>query len=271
MNEHLQRRGIREHHRKAIIRLVERFQQDPDFLAVIIAGSVAKGVARDDSDIDCYLVVKDELFEERKRRDQLFYYAKEGCEYEGGYYDGKLIHYEFLRAAAERGSEPTRASFEGALVGFSRIPELTELVSRIPVYPEANRERNFTDFFAQVQLYGGYFADRAIALNNTYLLSHAVSQVALFAGRLILAYNRILFPCHKSMMAALEKAPAKPESYMELQNAMLRTPNRETIKSFVDCIRSFHDWGIASRESVSRFIVNNEWNWLEHEPPLSDR
>ncbi|MCD9024932.1 nucleotidyltransferase domain-containing protein [Cohnella silvisoli] len=271
MNEYLKNSGIREHHKKAITYLINRFQQDSDYLAVIIAGSVAKGLAREDSDIDCYLVVEDKHFEERKQRDHLFYYEEEGCEYKGGYYDGKIINYAFLRAAAERGSEPTRASFEGALVAFSRIPELTELVSRIAVYPESNRERNFSDFFAQVELYGGYFADRALTLNNAYLLSHAVSQVALFAGRLILAYNRILFPCHKSMMITLEKAPKKPDSYMKLQELMLRNPNKETISAFVECVRSFHDWGITPYEAVSRFIVNNEWNWLDHEPPISDR
>lgn len=271
MNEQVQKSGIREHHKKAITYLVNRIQQDSDYLAVIIAGSVAKGIAREDSDIDCYLVVKDEIFQERKQRDQLFYYAEDGCEYKGGYYDGKIINYDFLRVAAEKGSEPTRASFEGAFVAFSRIPNLSVLVSRIPVYPEDRRERNFTDFFAQVELYGGYFADRALALNNAYLLSHAVSQVALFAGRLILTYNRILFPCHKSMMGTLEMAPEKPESYMELQDVMLTKPNKETISTFVGCVRSFHDWGITPYESVSRFIVNNEWNWLDGEPPISDR
>jgi len=171
MNEYRQESGIREHHKKAITYLVNELQQDADYLAVIISGSVAKGLAREDSDIDCYLVVKDECFEERKQRDHLLYYDQEGCEYEGGYYDGKIINYSFLRAAAERGSEPTRASFEGAMVVFSRIPELTELVSRIAVYPETNRERNFQDFFAQVELYGGYFADRALKLTiRTYYL-----------------------------------------------------------------------------------------------------
>ncbi|NOU64574.1 hypothetical protein GC096_11085 [Paenibacillus sp. LMG 31461] len=271
MNEDVKKSGIREHHKKAITNLVNRIGQDADYLAVIIAGSVAKGIARDDSDIDCYLVVKDEIFQERKRRDHLFYYAEDGCEYEGGYYDGKMINYDFLKAAAEKGSEPTRASFDGAIVAFSRIPNLSELINRISIYPEANRERNFTDFYAQVELYGGYFAKRAITLNNTYLLSHAVSQVALFAGRLILAYNRILFPCHKSLLSTLERAIEKPASYVELQDAMLTKPNTETISAFIACIRSFHNWGITPNESISRFIVNNEWNWLDGEPPISDR
>ncbi|UKS28632.1 nucleotidyltransferase domain-containing protein [Paenibacillus sp. HWE-109] len=271
MTEQIEKSGIRGHHKKAIINLVNRLQQDSDYLAVIITGSVAKGLAREDSDIDCYLVVKDEIFQDRKQRDRLFYYAEDGCDYKGGYYDGKIINSDFLQAAVEKGSEPTRASFEGAIVAFSRIPNLDELVSRISVYPEDRRESNFKDFFAQVELYGGYFADRALALNNAYLLSQAVSQVALFAGRLILAYNRTLFPCHKSMMSSLERVPEKPKSYVQLQNEMLARPNKETISTFVECVRSFHDWGITPNESVSRFIVNNEWNWLEGEPPLSDR
>ncbi|MBB6670335.1 nucleotidyltransferase domain-containing protein [Cohnella nanjingensis] len=271
MNELFNERGIREHHRQAINHLVDRLSPDPDYLAIMITGSVVKGLARADSDIDCYLVVRDEVFEARKQRDRLFYFEQEGCDYEGGYYDGKIVNYAFLTAAAERGSEPTRSSFAGALVAFSRIPGLDELVSRIAVYPEANREKNFADFFAQVELYGGYFADRALTLNNTYLLAQAVSQIALFSGRLILAYNRILFPCHKSLMTALETATDRPERYLELLESMLRDPNRETIGALTACVRDFHDWGIAPHEAVSRFVVNNEWNWIEQEPPLSDR
>ncbi|UVI32956.1 nucleotidyltransferase domain-containing protein [Paenibacillus spongiae] len=271
MNERLQDGSFREHHRQAILNLVDRIQSDSDFLAVIISGSVAKGIAREDSDVDCYLVVTDEVFRKRQQEDNLFYYTTEGCDYPGGYYDGKIITFDFVRAAAERGSEPTRASFEGAFVAFSRIPELSGFVSRIPVYPEHQRTRNFEDFYAQVDLYGGYFAERALTLDNSYLLSQAVSQVALFGGRLILAYNRILFPCHKSLMQTLEKTPEKPEAYMDLMKAMLANPTLETIRAFTECIKSFHDWGLTPGQALSRFVENNEWNWMEHEPPLSDR
>ena len=250
---------------------MRKLSADPSYLAIIIAGSVAKGIAREDSDIDCYLVVSDDLFEERKQLDQLFYFTKEGCDYPGGYYDGKIIPYRFLEAASVRGSEPTRASFDKAFVAFSRIPGLDDLVAKIPVYPEHNRERNFQDFYAQVELYGGYFADRAIELGNTYLLIHAIGQIALFSGRLLLAYNRVLFPCHKSMPGVLRTLSHIPDRYFELQEDMLLHPYRETIQAFVECIRSFHEWGITPHEAVSRFIQNNEWNWLEDEPPLSDR
>ncbi|KRE69773.1 nucleotidyltransferase domain-containing protein [Paenibacillus sp. Soil750] len=262
---------LRAHHKDSIDYLVSMLSLDPSILAIIIVGSVAKGIAREDSDIDCYLVVSDELFEEKKRQDQLFYFAKEGCDYTGGYFDGKIIPYHFLEAAALRGSEPTRASFEKAFVAFSQIPGVDDLIAKIPVYPEKNREKNFQDFFAQVELYGGYFANRANETGNKYLLIYSIGQVTLFAGRLLLAYNHVLFPCHKSMMVVLKTLTHIPERYFELQEDMLLNTNRETIQAFVECIRSFHAWGIAPHEAVSRFILNNEWNWLEEEPPLSDR
>nr|AIF26559.1 hypothetical protein [uncultured bacterium fosmid pJB45G2] len=152
---------------------------------------------------------------------------KKICDYEGGYIDGKIIDLRFLELAAERGSEPTRYSFVGSKAWFSRIPDLDALLGRIPVYPEANRDRNIRDFFAQIVLYGFFFAEEAVKKNNPYLLAHSASQLVLFGGRLILAHNRLLFPCHNP--------------------------------------------GFDPQLSTAIFMENNEWNWLDREPPLSDR
>ena len=40
-------------HAETIARLVARWQPDPTVLALIIVGSVARGDARPDSDVDC--------------------------------------------------------------------------------------------------------------------------------------------------------------------------------------------------------------------------
>lgn len=55
----------------------------------------------------------------------------------------------------------TRAAFVGSRVVFSRLPGLQSLIDRIPIYPEANRERNLRDFYAQLYLYGYYFPSEA--------------------------------------------------------------------------------------------------------------
>ncbi len=53
-------------HQRAIDRLSAAYSDDPRFLALIIGGSVAKGFARPDSDVDFMIVATDEVFERRK-------------------------------------------------------------------------------------------------------------------------------------------------------------------------------------------------------------
>ena len=93
---------MKAHHRAAINRLVEYLSEKPEFLAAIVSGSIAKGTARDDSDIDVYLVVPDEDFLSRKSRNDLFFYNRELCDYPGGYFDGKIVTLSFLEQAAVR-------------------------------------------------------------------------------------------------------------------------------------------------------------------------
>jgi predicted nucleotidyltransferase len=262
---------MKEHHQTSINNLVNWLKDDVVFQAIIIGGSIAKGVARDNSDIDCYLVVTNEEFARRKTLNELFYYNNTICDYPGGYIDGKIITYSFLEAAVKQGSEPTRASFLGAQVVFSRIDGLSALVEQIPQYPEKNRDKNLVDFYAQVLLYGNYFAIQAIEQDNPYLLSHSISNVVLFASRMILAYNRILFPCHKSLMRVVKAAPEKPVDYILLVNELLENPTKERMTFFVELISSFQDWGITYGQAVSLFVENNEWNWIDTLPPLQDR
>ncbi|NNF40149.1 MAG: nucleotidyltransferase domain-containing protein, partial [Woeseiaceae bacterium] len=54
---------IRDHHQRAIDRLADAYRDDPRFRALIIGGSVAKGYAREDSDVDFLIVASDEVFE----------------------------------------------------------------------------------------------------------------------------------------------------------------------------------------------------------------
>lgn len=49
-----------EHHRKAIENLIEYFKPNKEVYAVVLGGSVAKGLARPDSDIDALIIVSNE-------------------------------------------------------------------------------------------------------------------------------------------------------------------------------------------------------------------
>src|SRR4030042_2710838 len=115
---------MRPHHERAIQRLVEHFSKDDTCLAVILGGSIAKGLEREDADVDVMLVVTDDLYREKWARNELFYATAEFCDYPGGYIDGKIVNLDYVRAAAERGNEVTRAAFKGAFVVHSKIEGL---------------------------------------------------------------------------------------------------------------------------------------------------
>lgn len=260
-----------EQHQRALDQLVELLKPDPDFLAVITAGSIAQGTAKETSDVDVYLVVSDESYAKRKQEHALAYNNPDVCDYSGGYIDGKIIDLRFLKQAAVQGSEPTRYSFTGSEAIFSRITGLEQLISRIPVYPEQNREQNIKDFFAQVFLYAFYFPSEAAKTSNSYLLLHSVSNLALFGSRIVLAYNRMLFPCHKGLQSAVQAAPDKPEHYMSELQDLLANPNVEKCMDFAKMLLGHYQPEMPFEQAVSLFMTNNEWNWLDQSPSITDR
>jgi predicted nucleotidyltransferase len=260
---------MEQHHQATIDRLTETFHDDPRYIALIIGGSVAKGLARPDSDVDFILVAAQEVMSKATRPDELFYFDQEIAAYDGGYVDGKIYDLPFLRELAEHGSEVARSAFIGAWVAFSRDDEIYELVKRIPVYSEAERDAKIKTFYGQLFIVN-WFISEAEKRNNKYLLYHATSELVLYGSRLILAYNRILYPYHKWMLNAVSQAKDKPERFEERINELLENPCKETAQAFVDCINDFHDWGVSTDESVIHFMREREWNWRGRRTPLED-
>ncbi len=113
-----------EHHEQAISRYVAAVSDDPEVLAVIVSGSVARGVERPDSDVDLYLVVSERRWDEAYAARRLMYTSTDGIGYDEGYFDIKLATLSYLDEAAQRGDDPVRDSFASARVVFSRVPGL---------------------------------------------------------------------------------------------------------------------------------------------------
>ena len=82
---------MRAHHKQAIQKLAEHFSEQEGYLAVIIGGSVATGVASEYADIDAMLVVNEPLHQELQRENRLTYFSTTFCDYPGGYVDGKIV------------------------------------------------------------------------------------------------------------------------------------------------------------------------------------
>jgi predicted nucleotidyltransferase len=260
---------MRPHHQRVVDRLIETFRDDPHYPALIVGGSAAKGLEREDSDVDIMLVATDEEYARREAAGSFWYFNRDLCDYSNGYVDGKIISMGFLHEVAAKGSEPARWAFVGAFPAYSRIPGLESLLARIPVYQESERQRKIESFYSQVSIMN-WFVGEAEKRDDTYLMMHVISNMVLFGGRLILAHNRILYPYHKWFLHEVERAPEKPENFMMLIDQLLKRPCQENAKAFLDSIKAFQDWGVTPEQTVTRFMYDSEWAWRCGPPPIQD-
>ncbi len=260
---------IRDHHQRAIDRLADTYHDNPEFLGLIIGGSVAKGYARDDSDVDFMIIATDDAFERRLAARDLFINRTDLCDYEGGFVDGKIVNLAFLERVAENGNEPSRAAFLGAFAPYSHIDDLDKLLKRIPVYPDAGHDERIKAFYSMAFIQHWLF-NEAERHGNRYTMTRAASQLALFAGRLILAYNRRLFPYHKWLPRTLAGAPEKPDGFIDCFDALLEKPSATTSTALFECVRDFKDWGVSDLDAYTWFMTDVEWAWMSDSAPMED-
>ncbi|MGD0165757.1 MAG: nucleotidyltransferase domain-containing protein [Gaiellaceae bacterium] len=256
-------------HREAIDELVRLHGDDPNKVALVICGSLATGKAREGSDADIYLVVTDDEFEQTRAMEGCFYGSWDPNEFSGIEIDGKIVGKRFLEEAAVRGSEPTRASFEGAYTEFTTDPEIGELIKRISAYPEWERDAKTKTFYAFAKHYR-YVGEQGFLLGNDYLARRCVMELVFFAARLVLAHNRVLFPCHKSLFAALERCEDLPSRFVERSRRLLENPSLpETIDYHEKVSNYFSEYDFPDQERIS-FILENEWSWFSGMPFAGD-
>jgi predicted nucleotidyltransferase len=260
---------MRLHHKQTIDRLAEHFKADENYLALIVGGSIARGLELENSDVDVILVATDEEYARRQPLDDLSYFNSEFCDYPGGYVDYKIVNLPYLREAAKRGSEPTRWAFKGAFVAYSHLEGLQELIEAIPVYQEGEHAEKLKSYYSQVLILI-YFVKEAAKRPNPYLLSYATTNLALFAAKLILAHNKMLFPGHKWLMEELKRAKQKPDNFIELLDQLLREPGLDSATALKDCMVAYRDWGMTYNQALTRFIEDVEVNWRDARPPIAD-
>ena len=138
------------HHAESLQNMIDYFSGREEIIALVFGGSVAKGCERPDSDLDAMVVVTDEYYAQREKENRVTETISGYCTYEGGYFDVKYMTKAFIAAAADHASEPTRNSFIGARVLFSRDPEIPGIVARIPVFQKQERADKELSFFANL-------------------------------------------------------------------------------------------------------------------------
>ncbi len=259
---------MRPHHQKAINKLVEYLKDKPEFLAIIVGGSVTKGNEKENSDIDVILVVTDEEFEKRERRSRFIFYDDSLCDYPDGYIDGKIVNLRFLELAAERGSEPARDAFRDAWVAYSKINDLENLIKKIPLFKKEEKKEKIISFIAQIKI-SMFFIRESVKRDDLFLLTRGITDLILFSGRLILAHNKVLYPNIKLLLDALENAKEKPDNMIELIETLLRGRTIELAEELCNTVLNYRRWPRVSNAAV-RYLIDTEWAWLNGKMYIGD-
>ena len=258
-----------EHHNRAVNKARENLlNEQADILAIALGGSLAKGNAREDSDVDLIVVVPDHQYTSRLETNQITFLRRDCCDYEGGYVEGNFVGRSFIEDAAERGSEPTRYSFVGAYLIHCIDPRIEEWMRLIPVYPENLRQRNIDSFYAQFRLNSGFYWREGRRHRDGFLMHRAAVEIVLFGCRLILAYNRLLFPGQKQMIEQLENAEQKPDDLLSKVRRFLTDMTDEAKEDFCQAIEGFTEWSDA--DTLNRFVQDVEMSWYNRIHAVSE-
>jgi hypothetical protein len=245
---------------------VERFASDPGVLALVVGGSVAHGLARPESDVDFFLVLEDAEIE---RRAAIAFADASIADYDGGYADVKLVTTAFVAEVAERGSEPARWAFQDAFVVWSGADGIDAALAAAAAYPEAEREQKLWDFVAHAAVAAWYLGESE-RRNDPYLPLYASSRLVLYAGRAILAHNRMLFPFHKWFLNELGRAPEKPDGLLDLVDELLRAPTTAVASQLVSDVQDFTGIHPTPGENATSFMRRTEWSWRTGGAPFDE-
>ena len=257
------------HHEAAIARVIARYRDEPGVLAILLAGSLAHGTATGNSDVDVMLVVSDEELAERRASNTTAFSDVELARYPNGYIDAKYVSPEYIDEVSLRGSEPSRFAFKGAKVLFSRIEGLEGRIAGAARYPVEVQADRIARFAAQLEAWT-WMAGEAERKNDPYLLSTAVSRVALFGGRILLAHNRMLYPFHKWFLRSLEQAPDKPEGIVELIRSAVSSPSATGATRVSEAVLGFREWRRGEVDWPNHFIHDTEQSWMRHAAAVED-
>ncbi|MFL5774999.1 MAG: nucleotidyltransferase domain-containing protein [Chloroflexota bacterium] len=258
-----------DHHRATIDRATARLRAREDVIAVLVGGSIAHGFATMSSDVDLLIVVSEPDWERRLAAGDMTELDLESATYDGGYVDGKYTSVGFIRAVADHGSENARFAFDGATIAWSRIDGLEQELTAAARYPIEGQADRIRAFHAHLEYWRWMFAegDRA---GNAYVKALAAPHVVLFAGRLILTHNAVLYPGYKWLVRVLRGVERQPRALIDAMDAVIDAPDKARVDSLFDLVTTWRDWGVAGQHWAAKFIRDTELAWLDARPPIAD-
>ncbi len=211
--------------------------------------------------MDAVAILTDSAFDQRFPSGHTYRTAEELSWFAGDPLDAKPWPLRHLRAASERGPEPTRYGFVDALTVFSRSEDVNALLPVIPVFPEHERAEKLTSFAAQLPIHLSFLGLGDYS-ENPYILADTSHELALFGGRLLLAHNRLLYPGRKRFIAQLNQAKELPERFFWHHQRLLRQPCIPTATAYCDLVLGFRDWPKPPEGQGARYLRDRDEAWL---------
>jgi predicted nucleotidyltransferase len=141
---------MKKHHKDSIEIFLSKYTKDGTILALLLAGSIAHGFAKPESDIDIIIIVDKKEYQKRKKEKKLAFSLWDICTYDGGYIDCKVISIAFLKLVVEKGSDPARYAFKDNVVLFSRINNLDKILQKAVMFPVQEKDERRKRFISQL-------------------------------------------------------------------------------------------------------------------------
>jgi len=256
---------MREHHRRALQAWVAEVSGLPHVRGGVLVGSLARGTARADSDVDVYLVVSNDAFAEALAAGEVAHVRR--CEdiYPNGYVDVKLVCDDLLDRAAAEADDPFRASLRGAQVLWDADGSLPGRIEQILDPDAVSWPDRVTGFLAQAWLHGGYFLPGALDRDDPFAAQWANGHLCFAAARALLASRQVLCAGPKYVTSTLMTL-ALPAGVLEAWRTACGHTSVANARHLLDVL-SAELGALTVDERLSRFIIDNELAWYRRRVP----
>lgn len=220
-----------KHHEQSIENMKKYFRKQ-GVIALILAGSVAKGTERPDSDLDGIVILSEEEYAKKEKNHTTTETIDGLCTYEGGYFDIKYMTKQYLKDLAEKGSEPARNGFMKAKILFCNDAEIEELLSLIPVFRKAEKEEKLLSFYSDFWLNYHYFLKSCTI--DGYMKMNTIAEIIYSIYRMILQENEILFDCNRRLEQQVESVSEKTAELVKMGRRLEISQKIQDADRFVD-------------------------------------
>lgn len=219
-------------HHELSIKNMEKYFREHNAIALLLVGSVAKETEREDSDLDGIVILSEEKYAEKEKNYTTTETIDGLCTYEGGYFDIKYMTKQYLKDLAEKGSEPARNGFAKAKIIFCNDAEIEDILPRIPLFQNKEKEEKLLSFYSNFWLNYHYFL-KSCSIDG-YMKIHTISEIIYSIYRMILQENEILFDCNRQLEQQVESISENTDELVRLGRKLEISQNIPDADSFVD-------------------------------------